>query len=583
MDSEGRRLAAIVVADVVGYSRLMADDEDGTLAALRAHNNATDPLILNHGGRIVKTTGDGQLLEFPSAVAALSAGLEVQALMTERNAEIPESRRMELRIGINLGDVVVDVTGDIFGDGVNIAARVEAIADPGGISITNAVYDSVRGKLDVEFTDDGERELKNIPRPVRIWRVGPASSTPPPASIPARRTVATIAVLPFENMSGDSEQEYFADGLTEDLLTALSYERSLAVVARNSTFAYKGTATDIRVVARELDATHVVEGSVRKAGNRVRVTAQLIDAETGHHVWAERYDRDLDDIFELQDELVDTIAAKLRPSLWEAAGERRSSAEARSLDAWDLYLRGQHEYNRHTIDGFLKSTELFDRARELEPAFVAPIVGSGVAWLLLSIHGWRSDEIDPWERGAAATRAALTLDNMDYGALVLAAAMSTITGEPARGEQHARRAIEVNPQGFGGFHMLGANLNVAGRPEEAIDALTQAWRLGRHEPLRYDIANDLAWAQYMNYNYDAALTWGQTAVHISDIYLQTHLALAATYAQLDRVDEGRLHVAKILEIRPNFSVAQQRTRILYQMEAIKDHIVEGLVAAGLPK
>ena len=279
--TEQRRLAAIVIADVVGFSSMMAADEDGTLAALRAHMNASDPVILNHGGRLVKSTGDGAIFEFPSAVAAVQACLDLQALMAVRNAELPEGRRMRYRLGVNLGDVVIDDAGDVFGDGVNVAARVEPLADPGGVAITNAVMDAVRGKVDAEFVDTGEHQLKNIPRLVRVWRTGGEALTPVQ---PRReqRTVATVAVLPFDNMSADPDQDYFADGLTEDPLTNLAHEPYLAVVSRNSSFAYRGTAKDIRTIARELDATHVMEGSVRKAGNHVRVTAQLIDAESGH-------------------------------------------------------------------------------------------------------------------------------------------------------------------------------------------------------------------------------------------------------------------------------------------------------------
>jgi adenylate cyclase len=580
MGTSHHRLAAVAFVDVVGFSRMMAEDEEGTLAALRAHRNATDPVVLNHGGRIVKGTGDGMLLEFPSASAALKAAIEVQELMRARNEALPESRRMYYRVGINLAEVVVDDAGDIFGDGVNVAARVEPLAEVGGISMTDAVREAVRGKLDVAPTDAGEHELKNIPDPIRIWKLGTSVAGQSRVKR-VSRTVATVAVLPFENMSADAGQEYFADGITEDLLTALSYDKSLAVVARNSTFAYKGAATNIRTIARELDATHVVEGSVRKAGKRVRVTAQLIDAETGHHVWAERYDRELDDIFDLQDELVDAIAAKLRPSLWESARERRSARDLRSTDAWDLYLRGQHELNKHSIDGFLASIGFLEKARELDPDFVAPVVAQAGAWMLLAVHGWR-DADDPWARGIAAAKDAYRLDSGDYGALSTMAAASTITREPEMGLQYAARAIEINPQGFFGHHMLAANLNGAGRPEEAIHALTQAWRLGRHEPLRYDIANDLVWSHYMLRNYDAAVTWGQRAVQLNEVYLQAHIGLAATYAQLGRLEAAQPHVGRILDSRPTFSVAKYRTRILYRNDEHKDHIVEGLLEAGLP-
>ena len=297
---------------------MMAEDEDGTLSSLRAHRNVLDPVVLNYGGRIVKATGDGLLVEFPSATSALEAAAESQRLMKDRNETLPESRRMHFRMGINLGDVVADESGDIFGDGVNVAARIEPLADPGGVAVSDSVARAVSGTSKVKLSDAGEYSLKNIPRAVRVWRMHSRSGQPVAAVSAERRVVAAVAVLPFDNMSADPDQEYFVDGITEDLITALSYDRSLAVVARNSTFVYKDKATDTRIVARELDATHVVEGSVRKAGSQVRVTAQLIDAETGHHIWAERYDRELEGIFELQDELVQSIASRLGPSLWDS-------------------------------------------------------------------------------------------------------------------------------------------------------------------------------------------------------------------------------------------------------------------------
>jgi adenylate cyclase len=583
VDSGERRLAAIVVADVVGYSAMMAEDEDGTLSALRAHRNAIDPVILNNAGRIVKGTGDGVLLEFPSAVAALNAAVEVQDLMRERNKDLPESRQMQFRIGINVGDIVIDDTGDVFGDGVNVAARIESVADPGGVSITNAAFEAVRDKVDVEFADDGEHDLKNIPRPVRVWKVGSATSTPPLKTKPAKRALATVAVLPFDNMSDDPEQEYFADGIAEDLLTALSYDQNLAVVARNSTFAFKGRAGDIRSVARELDATHVVEGSVRKAGSRVRVTAQLIDAETGHHIWAERYDRDLVDIFELQDELVDSITAKLRPAFWETAETRRATLDSKSVDAWDLTIQGQFQANTRTLEGFLKGVKLFDSARELEPTLVAPVAGSAEAWLSLAFFGWRSEDVNPWEKGLAAAEDAYRLDPNNYGALVAVSAAKIVTGSPDEGAKYARRAIEINPHAANGYHFLALSLTVGGKPQESIPASTQAWRLSQYEHWHHDTANDLAYSHYLIGNYEAALTWGQQSLHLFDDFLQVHIVLAATYAQLGRTEEGQQHVEAVLRARPDFSCAKHKSRLIYTREEHRDHIIDGLLKAGLPE
>ena len=582
VDLGERRLAAIVVADVVGFSRMMADDEDGTLAALRAHRNVVDPVVLNHGGRIVKETGDGVLVEFHSATAAVEAAVEVQDLMRARYEELPESRRMQFRFGINLGDIVIDESGDVFGDGVNVAARVESIADPGGVAITNAVFEAVRDKVDVDFVDDGEHELKNIPRPVQVWKVGSTSAVEPSTGKPAKRSLATVAVLPFDNMSGDVEQEYFADGITEDLITALSYDQNLAVVARNSTFAYKGSATDIRTVARELDATHIIEGSVRTAGSTVRVSAQLIDAETGHHVWAERYDRELADIFAVQDELVDAITAKLRPTFWDSAVERQTSRGTRSFDAWDLTIQGQFHFNKHTIEGFLKAIEFFERARQLEPDFVAPIASAAGAWMFLAVAGWRDEQINPWERGLADAETAFRLDGDDYGALTSLSAARNLERKPEEGALYARQMIELNPHAGWGYHMLGAALMMSGEPEKAIPASTQGWRLGRHEPWHYDTASDLAWSHYLTGNYEAAATWGQQALQLVESYLQTHIVLAATYAELGRSEDMQAQVDAVLKYRPDFSCQKHRSRLLYVRAQDRDHIIDGLLKAGLP-
>jgi adenylate cyclase len=571
-----------LVTDVVGYSAMMAEDEAGTLAALQAHRNATDPVILNHGGRIVKSTGDGVLVEFSSATAAVLAAAQVQDVMRERNAELPESRRMLVRLGINLDEIVVDDTGDIFGDGVNIAARVETLSDPGGMAVTNAVYEAVRGKTETEFTDDGEHELKNIPRPVRVWKIRgvPATSAGPRPTL--RRTIATIAVLPFDNMSDDSEQEYFADGITEDLITALSYDEYLAVVARNSTFAYKGQSKDIRTIAREIDATHVVEGSVRRSGDRIRVTAQLIDAETGHHIWAERYDRELHDIFEVQDELVEAIAAKLTPSLRDTAGRRRSTGDTGSYDAWDLTIRGQYEANRYTMEGLLAGIEFFDRARELEPDFANAIASSAGAWFFLAFFGWRDETINPWDRGQQDAERAYALASDNYqtlGAMTLARGLA---GKPDDAERFARRMIELNPHGYLGFHVLGALLAGIGSLDEAVEASTNAWRLGRHEPLRFDTASDIGYAHYLLGSYEAALAWGKQSIDLVPDYLQSNVLLAAVYAQLGRTADAERHIDVVLASRPGFSCEKHRTRLVYRRTQDRDLIIDGLLKAGLP-
>jgi adenylate cyclase len=334
-----RKLAAVLAADVAGFSRLMGVDEAGTARVLREHRAAVDPIVASHGGRTVKTTGDGLLLEFPSIVAAVECALAIQTLMAERNTEVPQDRQMLFRIGINLGDVLIE-GDDILGDGVNIAARLESMAEPGGICISESSYQQVRDKLDTRFEDMGDQHLKHIARPVRVYRV-PLGKTPaqgkPTLALPDK---PSIAVLPFQNMSGDPEQEYFADGITEDITTALSRLRWFFVIARNSSFAYKGKVIDVRVIARELGVRYVLEGSVRKAGGYLRVTAQLIDAMSGNQIWAQRYDRELADLFALQDEITANVVATIEPQLYAAEDYRAKQKPPDSLDAWDCVARG---------------------------------------------------------------------------------------------------------------------------------------------------------------------------------------------------------------------------------------------------
>ena len=578
MSSVERRLGAILVADVVGFSRMMAEDEDGTLSALRAHRNVVDPVVLNHGGRIVKTTGDGLIIEFSSATSALDAAVESQRLMKERNETLPESRRMQFRMGINLGDVVTDESGDVFGDGVNVAARIEPLADPGGVAVSDAVARAVVGKAKVELSDTGEHSLKNIPRPVRIWRVGARSTGVSTGAVPGRRVVATVAVLPFDNMSGEPDQEYFVDGMTEDLITALSYDRNLAVVARSSTFAYKGTAKDTRIIARELDATHIVEGSARKAGKRVRVTAQLIDAETGHHVWAERFDRDLEEVFVLQDELVDAIASRLVPSLWDSAG--RDPTRTASVDAWDLTIRGEFQTSKFTQEELLAGIELFTQARTIEPEFAPPIAGSALGWLTLYFLGWREDEINPFQRGVRDAETAHRLDPSNYRALTVMAMARCVEGRPEEGIALASQAIELNPFGGLGYHWLGLGYCILGDREKAIETQTEAWRLGRHEPWHFDTANDLAYSHYLAGNYEAAIEWGLECLRLLE-FLQSRIVLAAAYAELDRVNEAQPHVEAVVTARSDFSLDRFRSHIVYIKDEDRDHLVEGLMKAGL--
>jgi adenylate cyclase len=413
-----RRLAAILAADVVGYSRLMGEDEERTLASLKTlRRELFDPKVKEHFGRLVKTTGDGALVEFASVVDAVRCAAEMQRAMTERNAEIPVGRRIDFRIGINLGDIIID-EGDIYGDGVNVAARLEALADPGGICVSRGIRDQVRDKLDFSFEDLGEQQVKNIARPVHVYRVlidGTAAATPAALAIPDR---PSIAVLPFENMSAESEQEYFADGIVEDIITGLSRIRWLFVIARNSSFTYKGQAVDVKRVGRELGVRYVLGGSVRKLGKRVRITTQLVEAETGMHVWAERYDRSLDDVFALQDEITLSTVGAIEPSLRAAEIERVKRKRPENLDAYDLVLRALPNVGTGMPEEARIAVPLLERALALEPGY--GLAHGCLAWCLEVL--FVRDGLDP-EIAAAAVHhahAAITHGRDDATALGMA-------------------------------------------------------------------------------------------------------------------------------------------------------------------
>src|SRR5450759_3033308 len=374
-----RRLTAILAGDVVGYSRLMGADEEGTLSRLNAHRREfLEPKIADHRGRIVKRTGDGILIEFASAVDAARCAVEIQHGMIERNAPVPQDKRIELRIGIHVGDVIIE-DGDIFGDGVNIAARLEGIAQPGGICISDDAYRQVRGKLDANFQDAGEQELKNIARPVRVYQLQPGggATEAPALALPDK---PSIAVLPFQNLSGDPEQEYFADGMVEDIITALSRVKWFFVIARNSSFNYKGKAVDIKQVGRELGVRYVLEGSVRKAGSRVRITGQLIEASTGAHLWAEKIDGALADVFDLQDQITASVVGVIAPKIEQAEIERANQKPTDSLDSYDHYLRAVALYNKRMLTA---ARPLFEKAYELDPQCAAAYAGAAVALSLI--------------------------------------------------------------------------------------------------------------------------------------------------------------------------------------------------------
>ena len=480
--TEQRRLAAIVSADVAGYSRLMGRDESGTLAALKAlRQEVVDPAIASHGGRIVKTTGDGLLLEFPSVVNAVRCAVEVQTAMADRTAGIAEDRRIAFRIGINIGDIIVE-GDDIFGDGVNVAARLQEIAAPGGICISSRVHEDVRDRLDTAFDDGGTQTLKNIARPVQVWRWQPGTAVPPkPAPAPTALPLPdkpSIAVLPFQNMSGDPEQEYFADGMVEDIITALSRFKSLFVIARNSSFAYKGKSPDIRQVGRELGVRYVLEGSVRKAGNRLRITAQLIDAASGAHIWADRFEGALEDVFAFQDEVTVKVVAAIAPRVERAEIERARRRPSGNTDAYDCYLRGLSCLSPMSADSSMEAMRLFAQASALDPDYA--VAYAMTMWCHANRVAFGLVEDIEHERSEVTRllRIVMRVGQEDGVALSQAAwAVAYVLRDLASAKQLIDRAVELNPNLATAWVNSGW-INVwLGHPDVALEHLGRAQRL----------------------------------------------------------------------------------------------------------
>ncbi len=573
-----RRLAAVLVADVVGFSRLMAADEAGTLAALRERRKgAVEPLVRDNGGRIVKFLGDGVLVEFSSAVNALGCALALQQAMGEANAGLSEERQIRLRIGINLGEVVGEGT-DIFGDGVNIAARLEALAEPGGICISGKMQEEVRGKVDCALEDMGEQALKNIDRPVRAYKVKTGSGeVGPPSAAPASRKQA-IAVLPFDNMSNDSEQQYFSDGITEDIITELSRFSSLFVIARNSSFQYRDHATDVRRIGRELGAQYVVEGSIRKTSNRVRVTAQLIEAASGTHLWAERYDRDLDDIFAVQDELVRAISAAIPGRLDRFAVEHLRRKAPSNLTAYDCELRGRWAF-LHLTEGLASAIDWYEKAVKADANYAMAHAGLGMTCVfgILSL-GLPSEST--LVRGRKHARQAVALDENNPTVNAYAAFTYHIAGDHQLARKHAARAATLNPNDPFSLYVNGCALSYTGEPELALEWFARSERL---EPYASDDQrlDTLCDCYYMLRNYAKVIEIHETYQNVPAFL---HLALAAAYAQSGLAGEARAAVKDYERKRPPGHDLQSHITVWMRMcsrEADRDHWLEGFRKSGI--
>ena len=505
-----RRLAAILSADVAGYSRLMGADEVGTLASLKSHRaELIDPAIAEHRGRIVKLMGDGALVEFPSVVDAVECAVAIQQGMTARNAEVGEDKRIDFRIGVNLGDIIID-GDDIYGDGVNLAARIQEIATPGGVCISGDSYRQVRGKIDAAFDDLGEQAVKNISEPVRVYRWTDAAPDPMPTTpgvedAPPLPDKPSIAVLPFTNMSGDPDQEYFADGISEDIITELSRFRSLFVIARNSSFSYKAKSVKVQDIGRDLGVAYVVEGSVRKAGNRVRITAQLVAAESGNHLWAERYDRDLDDIFAVQDEVTHAIVTAIEPTLGSAERGRAHRKPTESLDAWESYQRGLWHSYRYSAADNTEAQSFFRRAIELDPNFAPAHAGLAHAIYLSFFLGFRTDRAPALGEARAAAQRAVTLDGDDALAHAIAGRVHTMLGERDAAISACETALALNPNLAMARLVLGNSLGIIGRYEESIVELDEAIRLSPRDPMLWNFLHSKAFIYLAMERYEESL------------------------------------------------------------------------------
>jgi adenylate cyclase len=573
-----------LAADVAGYSRLMGVDEEGTLSALKElRRDLADPKIKEHRGRIVKTTGDGLLVEFASVVDAVRCAVEVQYEMAERNAEMPEERRIQFRIGINLGDIIKDGR-DIHGDGVNIAARLEALAEPGGICVNRVVRDQVRDKLDFTFEDAGEQRVKNIARPLRVYRIRPGRSAgetigaaQPPLALPDK---PSVAVLPFTNMSGDPEQEFVSDGIAEDVITALSRYPSLFVIARNSSFTYRGRAVDVKQVGRELGVRYVLEGSVRKAGNRIRVTAQLVEAGTGNHVWANRYDRDLADIFAVQDEITEAVTIAIAPAIADAELQRAVRKPPDSLDAWAAYQRGLWHLSEANPDDNTIAQRFFQQAIDLDPTFAGGYSGLALAQLQAAAVYQKLGLLEAQNSAEALSRRAVALDGADAEARSCLGWALQARGELQGALAEIERALGMSPNLAVAHGQRGATLIFAGRPKEGLAAVQTSIRLDPRDPFSAIRLLHIACGLYFSREYDETIEAAKQLIRSYPDFPMIYRWPAAALGQLGRMAEAKEALDKAVSLAPAAFDMYVRKRVPWFRPEDHAHLVEGLRKAG---
>ncbi len=580
-----RRLAAIVCADVAGYSRMMGADEAGTHAAFKAHRSAIYPIILNHGGRIVKNTGDGFLLEFPSIVGAVESSIAMQALMAERNNHLPADRVMQFRLGVHMGDVMADEE-DVFGDDVNIAVRLETVATPGGVAVSAKAYGEASRHLSVPLVDAGSYRFKNIEQPVSVWTWEPGGSDSRSRErkdswdLPAQYRTAIVGVLPFVNLS-ESADEYFSDGLTEDLIHALSLQSFYRVLSRNATFSFKGKNLSTRLIAREIDATYLIQGSVRRAGTKIRVTAELIAPEKGEQLWTGRYDRDIDDLFAMQDEITTSLCAALAPEIYRAEASAPIRSSSTVLTAWDRFLRGLSHYYRQTKADFEASIALFREAIALDPSL--SIARAYLATILLQgVHfGWIRSTRELWAEAMSLAESSVRLDPRSSFAFAILSYVHAMEGHYEAALDAGKRAVELNPYDMGARGVLGFCHFVIGEHRQAIELFSTAVQRGNSDP-RFQWGALNAFGHYLLGQYDASLSWSREALYLNPNHLQVLAIRAAALAQLGRSEEAAKAAEVLLTSYPTLTVERHLRNFRWKSPADTAHYRDGLLKAGVP-
>jgi adenylate cyclase len=583
-------LAAIVCADVAGYSRMMGADEAGTHATFKAHRTAVYPIILNHGGRLVKNTGDGFLLEFPSIVGAIEAAIAMQMVMVERNDHLPADRIMQFRMGIHMGDVMAD-EDEVFGDDVNIAVRLESVAAPGGIAVSGKACHEAGKRLSIALTDAGPYRFKNIEEPIQVWTWQPAGAeagAPEPraasgmtaTSLPAQYRTAIVGVLPFANLS-ESADEYFSDGLTEDMIHALSLQSFYRVLSRNSTFPFKGKNVSTRLIAREIDATYLIQGSVRRAANKIRVTAELIAPETGEQLWTGRFDRDMGDLFAMQDELTTSLTAAIAAEIYRAEASAPPRSSSNDITAWDRFLKGLSHYYLQTKADFETAIDLFKEAIALDPtlsiarAYLATIQTQAIHF------GWIKSTRELWDGAMSLAESSVRLDPRSSFAFQILAYLHAIEGHYEAAMDAAKRAVGLNPYDMGARGVLGVCHLVSGEHRPAVELFTMAAQRGNSDP-RYQWSAFNAFSHYLLGQYDASLSWAREALYANPNHLQALAVRAAALAQLGRTTEAANAAEVLLSNHPGLTVERFSRNFRWKVAADVAHFRDGLVKAGIP-